>query len=242
MKLPAVDLSSHNETLWAVILGALLATASGFLATQLEAWFRRRERERNAALLFGEVLSTIALLLEIADDTRGTGDPYGPVTMRMLLAARREIDVYDRNREQRYDRRDAAGSGAAGGVGFAAHAWMQSTFRPGAAVIAEIGGLEQAVQGASFVITGEGRMDAQTLLGKTPMGVAQIAQRAGVPTIAIAGSLGAGYQGLYRVGIEAAFSLVSGPMSLTQACENVAVLLEDRAEDVVRLWLTAAKH
>ena len=140
-----------------------------------------------------------------------------------------------------HDRRDAPGSGAAGGVGFAAHAWMQSTFRPGAAVIAEIGGLEQAVQGATFVITGEGRMDAQTLLGKTPMGVAQIAQHAGVPTIAIAGSLGPGYQGLYRVGIEAAFSLVSGPMSLAQACENVAGLLEDRAEDVVRLWL-AAQH
>jgi glycerate kinase len=141
-----------------------------------------------------------------------------------------------------HDRRDAAGSGAAGGVGFAAHAWMHSTFRPGAAVIAEIGGLEQAVQGASFVITGEGRMDAQTLLGKTPMGVAQIAQRAGIPTIAIAGSLGPGYQGLYRVGIQAAFSLVSGPMSLAQACENVGSLLEDRAEDVVRLWLAAAKH
>ena len=140
-----------------------------------------------------------------------------------------------------HDRRDAAGSGAAGGVGFAAHAWMQSTFRPGAAVIAEIGGLEQAVQGAAFVITGEGRMDAQTLLGKTPMGVAQIAQRAGVPTIAIAGSLGPGYQGLYSVGIEAAFSLVSGPMSLAQACESVAGLLEDRAEDVVRLWLAARR-
>jgi glycerate kinase len=118
---------------------------------------------------------------------------------------------------------------------------MQSTFRPGAAVIAEIGGLEQAVQGAAFVITGEGRMDAQTLLGKTPMGVAQIAQRAGVPTIAIAGSLGPGYQGLYGVGIEAAFSLVSGPMSLAQACESVASLLEDRAEDVVRLWLAARR-
>jgi glycerate kinase len=140
-----------------------------------------------------------------------------------------------------HDRRDAPGSGAAGGVGFAAHAWMQSTFRPGAAVIAEIGGLEQAVQGAAFVLTGEGRMDAQTLLGKTPMGVAQIAQRAGVPTIAIAGSLGPGYQGLYRVGIEAAFSLVPGPMSLAQACESVASLLEDRAEDVVRLWLAAKR-
>ena len=106
MKLSAADVSSH-DTLWAVILGALLATASGFLATQLEAWFRRRERERNAALLFGELLSTIELLLGIADDTRGTGDPYGPVTLRMLQAARREIDVYDRNREQLYDLRDA---------------------------------------------------------------------------------------------------------------------------------------
>jgi glycerate kinase len=141
-----------------------------------------------------------------------------------------------------YDRRDAAGSGAAGGVGFAAHTWMQSSFRPGAEVIAEIGGLEQAVQGATFVITGEGRMDAQTLLGKTPMGVALIAHRAGVPTIAIAGSLGPGYQKLYPVGIEAAFSLVSGPMSLAQACDDVARLLEDRAEDVVRLWLTATRR
>ncbi|MEI6838591.1 MAG: glycerate kinase, partial [Alcaligenaceae bacterium] len=112
-----------------------------------------------------------------------------------------------------HDRRDAPGSGAAGGVGFAAHAWMQATFRPGVAVIAEIGGLAQALEGATLVLTGEGRMDAQTLLGKTPMGVAQIAKRAGVPAIAIAGSLGSGYQRLYNEGIEAAFSLVSGPMT-----------------------------
>ena len=132
-----------------------------------------------------------------------------------------------------------ASPGAAGGVGFAAHAWMHATFRPGAAVIAEIGGLERAIQGASLVLTGEGRMDSQTLLGKTPMGVAQLAQRAGVPTIAIAGSLGPGYQELYRAGIHAAFSVVSGPMTLSEACTNVASLLEDRAEDVLRLWLAA---
>jgi glycerate kinase len=138
-----------------------------------------------------------------------------------------------------HDRRDAPGSGAAGGVGFAAHAWMQATFRPGVAVIAEIGGLAQALEGATLVLTGEGRMDAQTLLGKTPMGVAQIAKRAGVPAIAIAGSLGSGYQRLYNEGIEAAFSLVSGPMTLTHACANASSLLEERAEDVVRLWLAA---
>lgn len=141
-----------------------------------------------------------------------------------------------------HDKRNEPGSGAAGGLGFAAHAWMQARFRPGIEVVAGIGGLANAVQGASLVITGEGRMDAQTLLGKTPMGVATIAKQAGVPVIAIAGSLGSGYQGLYGAGIQAAFSLTSGPMTLQQACENASSLLEDRAQDIIRLWLAARHH
>ncbi len=140
------------------------------------------------------------------------------------------------------DSRDQPGAGSAGGLGFAAHAWMSATFRPGVEVVAEIGGLAQAVQGASLVITGEGRMDAQTLLGKTPMGVATIARHAGVPVIAIAGSLGKDYQALYAAGIYAAFSLVSGPCSLQEACEQASSLLEDRAQDIMRLWLAARHH
>ena len=71
------------------------------------------------------------------------------------------------------------------------------------------------------------------------MGVAKIAQAAGVPVIAIAGSLGAGYQALYKTGIVAAFSLVSGPMTLEQACADTEQLLKDRAQDILRLWLSA---
>ena len=78
--------------------GALLATVSGIAANQLEAFFRRRERERAAALLFGEVLSTLRVILEGAERTRHVGVAYGPVTRRMLHAARREIDIYERNR------------------------------------------------------------------------------------------------------------------------------------------------
>jgi glycerate kinase len=137
------------------------------------------------------------------------------------------------------DMRNAPGSGAAGGLGFAAHAWLRSTFKPGAEVVAEIGGLAHAMEGADLVITGEGRMDAQTLLGKTPMGVAQIAKRAGVPVIAIAGSLGDGYQALYEAGIHAAFSLASGPCTLADACRNASALLEDRAQDIIRVWLAS---
>jgi hypothetical protein len=94
-----------EATLWAVIVGAILATVGGFAATQLEAHFRRRERERSAALLFGEVLSVIEIITVLTNETREHGDPFGPVTSRMLRAVRRETEVYERNRESLYDLR-----------------------------------------------------------------------------------------------------------------------------------------
>ncbi|MDD1016347.1 glycerate kinase [Pseudomonas rubra] len=134
------------------------------------------------------------------------------------------------------DVRDFPGCGAAGGMGFAAKAFMQAAFRPGIEVVAQLAGLEAAVLGADLVITGEGRFDAQTLRGKTPFGVARIAQRHGVPVVVIAGTLGQGYEELYGHGIDAAFALTSGPMSLEQACSQAAALLEARARDIARLW------
>lgn len=139
------------------------------------------------------------------------------------------------------DDRNAPGSGAAGGLGFAARSWLGAGFRPGVEVVAEIGQLAEVVKGASLVFTGEGRMDSQTLRGKTPMGVARIAREAGVPVVAIAGSLGAGYQMLYGAGIHAAFSLAEGPCTLEEACRDAARLLADRASDIMRIWL-AARH
>lgn len=134
------------------------------------------------------------------------------------------------------DVRAFPGCGAAGGMGFAAKAFMDAQFRAGVEVVAELAGLEAAVRGADLVITGEGRFDAQTLRGKTPFGVARIARRHGVPVVVIAGTLGEGYQALYEHGIDAAFALTSGPMSLQQACEQAAPLLRDRARDIARLW------
>ncbi|MNJ72599.1 Glycerate kinase [compost metagenome] len=108
-------------------------------------------------------------------------------------------------------------------------------------MVAELCGLADAMQGAALVITGEGRLDAQTLHGKTPLGVARIARAASVPVIALAGSLGEGYQRLYTAGITAAFSLVPGPTTLEQACTDAAGLLQARATDIARLW-QAAHH
>jgi len=139
------------------------------------------------------------------------------------------------------DVRDEPGSGAAGGLGFAAKAFLGAQFRPGVEVVAELVGLEQAVRGADLVITGEGRFDAQTLRGKTPFGVAQVAQRHRVPVIVLAGTLGQGYEQMYQHGVEAAFALSSGPMSLEQACAEAPRLLTERAEAIARLWRLAAQ-
>ena len=114
-------------------------------------------------------------------------------------------------------------------------------FRTGVDVVAQLTGLAEAVSGADLVITGEGRFDAQTLRGKTPFGVARIARQHGVPVVVIAGSLGEGYQALYEHGIDAAFALASGPMTLQEACTDAPRLLSERARDIARLWRVAAR-
>ncbi|MNF75985.1 Glycerate kinase [compost metagenome] len=109
-------------------------------------------------------------------------------------------------------------------------------------MVAELVGLADAVKGADLVITGEGRFDAQTLRGKTPFGVARIAGQHGVPVIVIAGTLGEGYQALYEHGIDAAFALASGPMTLEQACTEAPRLLRERASDIARVWRIAKRQ
>ena len=108
MPLRLHDLASglHVETLAAVTLGAVVATATGVVANLFEARIHRRERERAAALLFGEVMSTLRTLLEAALQSMEVGERFGPVTRRMLIAARHELDIYERNRESLLDLRD----------------------------------------------------------------------------------------------------------------------------------------
>lgn len=131
------------------------------------------------------------------------------------------------------------GVGAAGGLGFAARAFLHARFRPGIELVAELSELATAVQDADLLITGEGRLDSQSLHGKTPVGVARVAAAAGVPVIALAGSLGEGYQAVYEAGIDAAFSLSCGPQSLAQAMAGAAAELEARACDLARVWRLA---
>lgn len=135
------------------------------------------------------------------------------------------------------DESQTPGTGAAGGLGFVIKTFFQAEFRPGVELIADLARLDQALEGAHLVFTGEGRMDRQTLLGKTPAGVARHARQRGAPVIALAGSLGDGYEALYEVGVTAAFSVVAGPTTLAQACGDAACLVRERARDCMLLWM-----
>ncbi len=98
---------THAETFAAVALGAIVATVSGVVANMWEARVRQGQRQRAAALLIGEAISTMYAILQGALRSMSVGDRFGVVTRRMLLQARREVDIYERNRELLIDLRDA---------------------------------------------------------------------------------------------------------------------------------------
>jgi glycerate kinase len=96
-----------------------------------------------------------------------------------------------RSRISPISRKRPSGAGAAGGLGFGLIAYLGAAIRPGVDVVAEVRGLRAALAGADVCLTGEGRIDDQTLRGKTVHGVARCAREAGVPTIAFAGKIDA---------------------------------------------------
>ena len=112
------------------------------------------------------------------------------------------------------------GGGAAGGMGAALHAFCGAKLRPGIDIVTEALHLDALVANADLVITGEGRMDSQTIHGKVPVGVARVAQRYHIPVIGIAGSLTADVGVVHQHGIDAVFSVLYRVCSLDDALEH----------------------
>jgi glycerate kinase len=119
------------------------------------------------------------------------------------------------------------GAGAAGGLGFGLVSFCDAELRAGFDVVAEATGLEAAVRGADVVITGEGRLDSQTLQGKAPAGVAELAQRNGKPVHAIVGERDSAAEGDQL--FDSVTALVEGGQNRGDAIANPAPLLRERA-------------
>jgi len=117
---------------------------------------------------------------------------------------------------------DIAGGGAAGGMGAALHAFCQAELRRGIEIVTEALGLAEQVEDADLVITGEGRIDSQSINGKVPIGVAQVAKRFDKPVIGIAGSLTADVGVVHEHGLDAVYSVLFSVGTLEDALANAA--------------------
>ncbi len=133
------------------------------------------------------------------------------------------------------DVRDVPGAGAAGGLG-AAFLALGGRRRRGVMVVAEATGLAQHLAGADLVLTGEGSIDRQTLSGKTPAGVAEVAAAHGVPVIAFAGRLGDDADSLIGRGFEAVVPIAAGPSDLPTALSLGAANLQRAVATAMRIY------
>ncbi len=132
--------------------------------------------------------------------------------------------------------REIPGAGAAGGLGAALLAFCGATIKSGIDTVLDAVQLEQRVAQADLVITGEGRIDGQSVFGKVPVGVATRSKKVKpLPVIAVVGGIGPGAEATYDYGIDAILSTVNGPMSLEQAMEQAPSLLAQAGERVIRL-------
>lgn len=155
----------------------------------------------------------------------------------------REMDGYMRNyaalTKELYPESnlDTPGAGAAGGLGFALGVFLHAELMPGIEIVMEETRLEEKIKNADFVVTGEGRLDAQTAMGKAPVGVAKLAKKYHKPVIAFAGGIEKGAEACNKAGITAFFPAVRGVTTLDEAMrpETAAENLAESAEQVFRL-------
>ncbi len=132
--------------------------------------------------------------------------------------------------------RNQAGAGAAGGMGYAVLAYLNANLRPGINIVMETVELASKLVGADLAITGEGRLDSQTLMGKTPMGVAKEANKLGIPVIAIAGCVSDDANVLLEHGFKAIFSVTPRAMELKQVLANAKHNLLTTAVNIASLY------
>jgi len=135
---------------------------------------------------------------------------------------------------------ERGGSGAAGGLGFALQL-LGADVRSGAEVVAELVRLDDAIAGAQWVVTGEGRSDRQTLLSKAPFVVARHAKTLGVPTVLLSGAVDADAMADLHLHFAGCFALPNGPMTLAECIRDAGALLAARAEALGRVIGAAVK-
>lgn len=128
--------------------------------------------------------------------------------------------------------RDIPGAGAAGGLGAGLIAFLSADLKRGVDILLEAVQFEDHVKDATLVITGEGRIDSQTIYGKTPIGVAKASKKYDVPVIGIAGSITHDSHVVFEHGIDALYSIVPGVVTLPEAFEHAEIFMKQTARNI----------
>jgi glycerate 2-kinase len=169
--------------------------------------------ERGAARVFAPQKGATPRDVEVLEEALGT------------LSSRIEMDLG-------IDVRAVNSAGACGGMGAGILAFFSGRLAPGFETIQSITGLRDLIAGADLVVTGEGRLDEQSLGGKAPIGVARIAAGAGVPCIAVAGEIALDEEALQDCGLRAALDLM-GAVGARRAYEDTSSAVSDATERLV---------
>lgn len=171
---------------------------------------------------------------------QGCSAIFGPqkgATPTMIMQMDKWLAYYAALAREKYPRSNMnlAGTGAAGGLGFAFMTFTNAVLESGIKIVLEETKLEEHVKNSDVVVTGEGRLDSQTILGKAPMGVAGIAKKYGKPVLAFSGSVSKEAEVCNEKGIDAFFPIVRGPVTLENAIEHARHNLIATSKQVFRL-------
>lgn len=176
---------------------------------------------------------------------KGCSAIYGPqkgATPEMIEVMDAWLDKYARLAKKNFPKADplVPGTGAAGGLGFAFLTFANAVLEPGISIVLRETKLEQYVKDADLVITGEGRLDGQTAMGKAPAGVAALAKKYNKPVIGFAGCVTEDAVACNACGIDAFFPILRGVVTLEEAMdkENARKNMISTVEQVIRLWNT----
>ena len=137
---------------------------------------------------------------------------------------------------------DRSGAGAAGGLGAGLIAFLDAKLVPGIDIVCQAVGLAERLKTADLVFTGEGRLDEQTIFGKTIVGVAKRAKQFNLPVVAIVGGVQEDYGLIYEHGVDVVLPIAPGPASLAEMTVRAEELIADAAERAMRLIMLATKY
>ena len=178
---------------------------------------------------------------------QGAAHVFGPqkgaspeMVIQLDASLSRFAQVVERDLGKRIE--NVPGAGAAGGMGAALLGFLDAELKPGIEIVIEAVRLEELMFGADLVITGEGRIDGQSVHGKAPVGVALIAKKHHIPVIGLAGSLGEGAEKVKEFGISALYSIVKGPCDLSEALSMAAENLQSISKNIAAtIWAFIAE-